>query len=226
MLTVEDQSGDESLLQWGKDWIRRETQKPGNVFLEAAHRIDRPVSGIVLFARTSKAASRLTKAFRDRTVEKLYLAVVEGGPRESSGECVDLLVKDSSSNISRVVRAHPDAKPCRLSWTLLETRDSVLPNSSPRQSLLLVRPETGRPHQIRVQLSSRGWPIVGDVKYGAREEHPWIALHSAGLRFPHPTKPESVVMTSLPPWDELPGLAAFLPSARTALETFRESFQK
>ena len=216
MLTVADHSGDACLLKWGKEWIRCQTQKPGNVFLEAAHRIDRPVSGIVLCARTSKAASRLTKAFRDRAVEKLYLAVVEGIPPAPSGECHDLLLKDQARNVSQVVQAHPDAKPCLLTWKLLESRQG--------RSLLLVRPETGRPHQIRVQLSSRGWPIVGDVKYGSKEEHPSIALHAAGLSFPHPTKSELVTVTSHPPWaaegHELFSLREFLPAAKRALETF------
>jgi len=211
MPVTDEDSGDLSLVEWARDWIRVEHGKPGNVFLEAAHRIDRPVSGVVLFARTSKAASRLTAAFRMRDVEKTYLAVVRGTPSKPSATLVDWLVKDRESNISRVVPAGTrDARECTLTYSLVargKRRDGL------DVTLLKIEPLTGRPHQIRVQLAFAGMPIVGDVKYGGprlvtgtgeQGEKSWIALHSSRLVFPNPTAQHEALVAEAPLPDAWP----------------------
>ncbi|MEM7812468.1 MAG: RNA pseudouridine synthase [Planctomycetota bacterium] len=193
--TAGDDSGDRSLLDAAKDYIKEKYKKPGDVYLGLVHRLDRPVSGVVLFARTSKAAARLSEQFRGRRAKKTYLAVVAGpGPAEPT-LCRDFLKKDRVKNRSRVV---PDGTPDGAE-AVLDCR--TLKRHGDR-ALLEIRPETGRPHQIRVQLAVRGWPIVGDVKYGgpplpAEEGGRWIALHAARLEVGHPTR-DDVVSTECP----------------------------
>lgn len=188
VLMVGDSTGDVSLLDQAKEYLREKYRKPGNVFLGVVHRLDRPVSGVALFARTSKAAERLSAQFRDGVVQKVYHAWVEGTPEYDSATLTDSLVKNSSTNISRVVEPGTSgARSADLAYRVMKRVRG--------RSFLEVRPRTGRPHQIRVQLSSRGCPIVGDVKYGAIRcrRSGVIALHAHSLEFLHPTQKEPVV---------------------------------
>lgn len=179
-LTDNDESKDMSLLEELRQYVKVKYGKPGEVYLTPIHRLDRGVSGLVLFARTSKAAQRLNQQFRDRTVKKTYLSLVSGTP-PLNAHLEDYLVRDRSRRMTLVTTAsHPEGKKCVL--------DFILKNSTPKGSLLEVVPITGRPHQIRVQLSSRGWPIVGDVKYGSVHQlEGKILLHASELEFVHPT---------------------------------------
>jgi len=179
-LTDNDDSQDLSLLEELRSYVKIKYQKPGQVYLTPVHRIDRGVSGIVLFARTSKSAERLNAQFRDRKIEKIYLAFVVGNPPDKS-RLEDFLVRDRRDRVTRVCdEKTPDSKGCVL--------DFVKRVTSGKGSLLEVRPITGRPHQIRVQLSSRGWPIVGDVKYSSKVSLDGkILLHAHKLTFLHPT---------------------------------------
>ncbi len=190
-----DASGDPNLLDLAKKYIKIKYQKPGKVYLGLVHRLDRPVSGVVFLARTSKAAARLFEQFRSGSVQKVYLAWVDGVLESSSGIVTDLIVKDSRRNVSRTTAAEETgAKAATLEYRLLKT--------SRGKSLLEIRPRTGRPHQIRVQLAARGTPIVGDVKYGARPSPTGrLALHAAELTFRHPVRDESITIRSPAPPD-------------------------
>jgi len=204
--TVPDASGDESLLDLAKDWVRREFGKPGAVFLGVVHRLDRPVSGVVLFARTSKAAARLASAFRERSARKVYLGVGEGSPAEDAGVVEQRLEKDPRANRVRARAAgagpDPDARKARVAVT----RWRVLARGGGR-TLYEFLPETGRPHQIRACATALGTPLLGDLKYGAREPLPdrSIALHASELEIEHPTREERVRLVdpppSRPPWN-------------------------
>jgi 23S rRNA pseudouridine1911/1915/1917 synthase len=186
MLTAGDRTGDVSLLDLARQHLKEKYNKPGNVFLGLVHRLDRPVSGVVLFARTSKAAARLSEQFRTGRVRKTYLAWVESCPPHLEGSMSDLLVKDRRQNISRSAEAESaDTRRAELSYRVWKKVGG--------RTLLEVRPQTGRSHQIRVQLASRGLPIVGDVKYGGRPvRRSGIALHAIELTFEHPIRRELV----------------------------------
>jgi 23S rRNA pseudouridine1911/1915/1917 synthase len=189
-LTMGDATGDTTLLDAAKDYIKTKYEKPGAVFIGVVHRLDRPVSGVVLYARTSKAASRLSEQFRTHAVEKVYLAAVTGMNIPAAGELHDWLIKDEQTNRSRSVKPQtPGALECRLAFRRLQQSD--------RGSLLEIRPQTGRSHQIRVQLATRGWPILGDNKYGGTKEflpHA-IGLHASRLAVQHPTTKEPLSIT-------------------------------
>jgi 23S rRNA pseudouridine1911/1915/1917 synthase len=189
-----DQTGDRTLTDWGKTYLKEKYNKPGAVFLHPAHRIDRPVSGAVLFARTDKALGRLTTMFRDKQVAKQYLALVLHEPDRSNGELRHFLAKDSQRNIATVFD-YP-AKDAKESITRYELVDVAGPFF-----LLHVWPITGRPHQIRAQLAAMGCPIAGDLKYGA--PYPLadasIGLHCFRMTFVHPVRQEPLtVEASLP----------------------------
>jgi len=191
---VPDESGDESLLDQAKAWVKREKTKPGAVFLGVVHRLDRPVSGCVVFARTSKGAARLSEAFRSRVVEKIYWAVGAGDLREEAGELEQWLLKDEARNLVRALAAErPGAQLARTRWRVLARAGGRV--------LFEFRPETGRPHQLRVCAATLGCPLLGDLKYGARTPlaDKSIALHARALEFPHPTKKERVRIECDPP---------------------------
>ncbi len=192
LLTQGDKTGDATALEAGKEYIRATANKPGNVFLGLVHRIDRPVSGVLVFARTSKAASRLAQSFHDRKVEKTYLAVVLGRLRNSEGELEGFVERTHlRSRLAAVESAR--AKRAALSYRVLAAHGEL--------SLLEVIPHTGRHHQIRLQLSAAGHPVAGDLKYRAPRALPdkSIALHAARLAFPHPVREEIVSFTAPPP---------------------------
>lgn len=175
-----------SLLTVAKQYIKDRYAKPGNVYLGIMSRLDAPVTGVVLLARTSKAASRLTEQFRTHAVAKTYWALVEGEVDPPSGQWTDWLRHDERHRkVHWTSPGAADAKEARLEYRLLRRVQ--------RYSLLEVTLLTGRKHQIRVQLSSRGLPIVGDLKYGSRHHFPaGIALHARRLAVQHPTTGETI----------------------------------
>jgi 23S rRNA pseudouridine1911/1915/1917 synthase len=183
-----------SLLALARDYIKRKYQKPGNVYLGTVSRLDAPVSGVVLFARTSKAAARLSEQFRERTVEKAYWALVEGRPPPNA-EWTDWLAEDDRHRKMHVVAAGAaGAKEARLAYRLLR----ALPGEP--ASHLEVSLETGRKHQIRVQLAAHGYPVLGDRKYGARSPFPHgIGLHARRLAVAHPIGGERLELIAPPP---------------------------
>jgi 23S rRNA pseudouridine1911/1915/1917 synthase len=187
ILTQPSGTDQDSLHDQAKLWIKQKYNKPGNVFLEPIHRIDRPVSGIVVFARTSKALSRLNEAIREHKTEKWYLALVEGVPNQSEASLENYLFHDDFH--ARVVgKTYPGAKLAKLAYKIVEKRGSA--------ALLEVNLETGRYHQIRAQLSNMGHPIVFDEKYGARSGRrgKTIALHHHKMAFPHPVTQELITI--------------------------------
>ncbi len=191
-----DKSGDVPLIDSMKEYIRNKYNKPGNVYLGLVHRIDRPVSGVLLFAKTEKANERISHMIRERAFQKTYWAVVKNIPSPESGELVNYLIKNQRLNKSFISTAEKkDAKVARLHYQLTA--------SISRYHLLEVHPETGRHHQIRVQLSSIGCPIKGDVKYGfdRTNENGSVHLHARKLEFMHPVKKEPVVIIAPPPED-------------------------
>lgn len=192
MLTQGDESGDENLMDKVKEFIKTRDNKPGNVFLGLLHRLDRPVGGVILFAKTSKGASRLSEQFRTHSIEKTYWAVVEGTPKESTGIVTQWLQKDEVKNfVTGFDHEVPDSQKSETGYTVLKTTEG--------KSLIEVKPKTGRPHQIRVAMASLGTPIVGDLKYGAttKLDHD-IALFARSLSFDQPTTKERITVTAEP----------------------------
>jgi len=193
-----DKTGDKPLSDLLKDYLKKKYNKPGNVYMGVVHRLDRPVSGLVIFAKTSKALSRLNKMIRDAEIKKVYWAVVAKRPTKESGQLMDYLVKDEKKNKSRVVKeSHIGARKAELKYKLL--------NSANKYHLLEVELLTGRHHQIRVQLSNMGSPIKGDLKYGFPRSNnlPFIHLHAREISFNHPVKNMPMSFFAPPPDDIL-----------------------
>ena len=198
LLTQPDHNTDESLIDQTRQWIKEKYNKPNNIFLGLVHRLDRNVSGVVLFARTSKAASRLSKQFREGTPKKQYRAIVLGKLKEEHTTLVHYLRKEKSLRATVFPRETPTAKRSELSYEVI--------NSLENKSLLEVSLSTGRFHQIRAQMAFIGHPIIGDVKYGAPEPLPnqEIALYAHKLVFSHPVSNEEITLTAPEPktWEQ------------------------
>lgn len=193
LLAQADATGDADVLTLGKAYLKERFGKPGNVFLGLVHRLDRPASGVMVLARTSKAAARLSEQFRRRRPVKRYLALVEGR-LEGAGRWEDHLRKTDQRRVEVVPAGAPGALDARLAWQALATDG--------RRTLVDVALETGRPHQIRVQFSHRGHPLLGDRRYGARErlDGRTLALHCWRLEVDHPTRGEVMRWSAPPPW--------------------------
>ncbi|MAX80690.1 MAG: RNA pseudouridine synthase [Crocinitomicaceae bacterium] len=193
-----DKTGDKSLAEHVKTYIKDNYNKPGNVYLGIVHRLDRPTSGIVIYARTSKAAARMSELFRDKNIEKTYWAVVEKAPEQPSGKLTHWLKKNPKQNKSyAVTKEQPEYKKAVLSYQTLAQGD--------RYALVSVRIETGRHHQIRCQLSTIGSIIKGDLKYGAKRSNRdgSISLHARSVTFAHPVTKEEITITAPVPEDNL-----------------------
>ena len=211
-LLTQGPPGVPSLEAWARAYLKEKYAKPGHVYLGVPHRLDRPVSGVVLFARSTKAAGRLAEQFRDRQVRKVYWALVEadpaGGLPPEEGEWEDWLLKVRDESRTEVVTADtPGARRAVLRFR----RSAVRPGAA----LLELEPQTGRMHQLRVQAAARGWPVCGDAAYGARSsfgppaELPRdrvIALHARNLTILHPIRYEPLTFTAPLPeaWGEVP----------------------
>lgn len=195
-----DKTGDEPMSEALKAWLKEKYNKPGNVYLGVIHRLDRPVGGLVLFAKTSKALSRMNELFRTGDVSKRYWAVVTARPPKHSDTLEQYLVRNESQNKSYVARqgaATPGAKLARLSYRLLA--------SGEHYHLLEIELHTGRHHQIRCQLATLGCPIKGDLKYGAPRSNPGgsISLLSRQISFTHPVSKEALTLTAPVPDERL-----------------------
>jgi 23S rRNA pseudouridine1911/1915/1917 synthase len=193
MVTMGARPATPTMLEWAKHYVKQKYDKPGNVYLGVVSRLDAPVTGVLLLARTSKAAARLSEQFRTRKVEKTYWAAVPAPVIVPRSELVDSLRHDDRHRRVHVTRAgDPDAREARLAYRALETNHRV--------TLVEVTPVTGRKHQIRVQLAHAGYPVVGDQKYGSREPFtPGIALHARRLVISHPVRGEPVeIIAPLP----------------------------
>jgi len=189
-----DRSGDQDLLSFLKNDLKTRYNKPGNVYLGLVHRLDRPVGGVMVFAKTSKAASRLSDTIRRNKMGKDYLAVVHGKPERTAATLTDYLVKDRRKN--KVFVTGKDTKNARkavLDYKVIGEKNNL--------SLLSIQLHTGRPHQIRVQLASRHIPLYGDQKYGSsvNKAGQQIALWSCKLRLEHPVRREEMIIKSSPP---------------------------
>lgn len=193
-----DKSGDSSLDKEVKEYIKKKYKKPGDVYLGVVHRLDRPVSGIVLFARTSKALTRLNKMFQEHQIRKTYWAVVETRPDKESGELVHHMLRNAEKNKSTAhISPKKGTKEARLKYELLGVTNNFF--------LLEVDLLTGRHHQIRSQLSRIGCSIKGDLKYGSKRSNPGggIHLHARKVKFIHPVSKEEIEIIASPPQDPL-----------------------
>ncbi len=201
-----DKSGDATLVDAVKNYLKKKYNKPGDVFLGVIHRIDRPVGGVVIFARTSKALERMNKLFLEKKVQKTYWAVVQQRPPFENGKLVNWLKKNQEKNKSRAYdKLVKGSKKCELNYELK--------GRSKNYFYLEVYPSTGRHHQIRVQLSHIGCNIKGDVKYGANRTNRDGSIHlfARSISFIHPVKNQEITITANPPidplWDEFLNLA-------------------
>lgn len=210
MPTQADDSGDADLLSTLKDYVKQAYQKPGAVYLGLVHRLDRPVGGLVVLARTSKAAARLSEQVRKKTLSRGYLAVAQGRA-QGQAELYDWLLKDGARNTVRAVAAGTaGAKDARLRYYACEEQGGL--------SLVRVKLYTGRSHQIRVQMQHAGLPLWGDARYGGGRPGEQIALWGAFLHLTHPTKGERLRFFAPPPAQLEPWRRFSLPDAFPELE--------
>ncbi len=192
-----DKTGDEALCDKVKAYVKKKYNKPGDVYLGVVHRIDRPVSGVVIFARTSKAATRLSKMFQDKEVKKTYWAIVKNLPEHDEGRLVHYMIKNQEKNRSKAFDApKKNSKEAILNYKLV--------SGSANYHLLEIDLETGRHHQIRCQLAKIGCPIRGDLKYGAQRslKGGGINLHARKIEFIHPVKKEQIIIIAPVPKEE------------------------
>ena len=194
-----DKTGDTPLSEIVKAYIKEKYNKPGEVFLGVTHRLDRPTSGVVLFARTSKALTRLNEMFKSHEqIRKTYWAIVQGAPKQAEARLENWLVRNEAQNKSYISKpGAKDAKQAILSYKTLVRGDNY--------SLLEVNLETGRHHQIRCQLAAIGCPVKGDLKYGAKRSNPdgGICLHARKIEFIHPVSKQEICITAPVPNDSL-----------------------
>ncbi len=186
-----DKTGDTPLSDIVKQYIKQKYDKPGEVFLGVVHRLDRPTTGIVLFARTSKALARLNEQFKSRETRKTYWAMVSGAPEPASGTLVHHMKRNPSNNTSKAHKNPvPDSKDARLTYQTLKALD--------RYSFVEIELHTGRHHQIRSQFSAIGHPVKGDLKYGSARSNPngGIDLHARELTIEHPVRKISLTFTA------------------------------
>ena len=193
MPVQEDESEDMDLLRGIKQYIKERDNKPGNVFLGLVHRLDRPTGGVMVFAKTTKCASRLTEQLKSHEMKKSYLCVALGNFSQPSGRLSCYLVKDNKNNIVNLAtKSDYGAKEAILDYELLESKQNM--------NLVKVDLITGRSHQIRVQMSYHGYPIYGDMKYGIDNEKIQIHLWCYHLKFKHPTKDQIMEFNYYPKW--------------------------
>ena len=212
--TQPDRSGDPDMLSMLKTYLKEKYHKPGNVFLGLVHRLDRPTSGLIVFAKTSKAAARLSDQMRRKKIRKDYLAVIHG-VADKNGLLEHHLAKDRDNNIVSVVpEGHREAKRATLTYETLETSDDL--------TLVKIHLLTGRSHQIRVQFAEEGHPVWGDHKYGVadRGNENDLALHAFRLQLTHPTQKKELTFHSYPdvtePWDTFGKLREMIRSSGTS----------
>lgn len=193
-----DSSGDVTLCQVVGEYIKRKYNKPGDAFIGTVHRLDRPVSGVILYARTTKALSRLSNMFRMREIQKTYWAVSRPGPSPAEGHIVNFLEKNSKTNKSHASDFDgPNKKQSELTYQTIGRSDHY--------TFVEVKPKTGRHHQIRATLASLGSPIKGDIKYGARRtnDNASIHLHARRIEFNHPVRKIPITILAPPPDDPI-----------------------
>ena len=196
--TMSDESKDDDMLSIVKSYVKEKYEKPGEAFIGLVHRLDRPTGGIMVFARTSKAAKRLSEQFQTHSVEKVYYAIVNGVPKEKTKKLVNYLKKDEKENIVKLApMSEKDAKKAELVYSVLEDNG--------KESLVEIKILTGRSHQIRVQMANIGHSLVGDVKYGkemGRTSN--LGLWAGKLSFDHPVTKERLVFIACPDENEKP----------------------
>ena len=195
-IVQQDKTGDTPLSTFVKAYIKKKYNKPGEVFLGTIHRLDRPTSGIILFARTSKALSRMNEQFKNQKVQKTYWAIVNNMPPNNSGTLSNILQKDEKNNKSFITKK-VEGKLAILNYKLLKKLDKYY--------LLEIKPKTGRHHQIRVQLANIGCIIKGDLKYGAKRSNKDASIHllAQKLEFIHPVTQQEISIIARPPKDNI-----------------------
>jgi len=188
-----DKTGDTDMLTLIKEYLKEKYNKPGNVYLGLIHRLDRPVGGVMVFAKTSKAAARLSEQVRNKELKKKYLVIVDGKLEKEKGKLEDYLLKNEKNNLSKVVpEGTKNSKFASLDYEVIKYNEEI------NLSVLKINLHTGRHHQIRVQFSSRGHSIYGDQKYGTRGRGKQIALWAYSLTIKHPITKEEMTFEDLP----------------------------